>query len=111
MLSSPYFIEVIIQLMDLDSVINECKDFEEKAIKEVGQEAWDEAPELEKSLERPLYTYNDNEDLGLTDNQIRAIQLYEEIIDKRRDDEFRAKVLRYDLHEVMENLVEDLYPR
>lgn len=111
LLSSPVFIEVIKQLMDLDRIIGDYKDIEENAKKEVGQDAWDEAPELEKSLERPLYAYDDNEDLGLTDNQIRAIQLHEEIIDKRIDYGFRAKVLRYSLHETIEHLVDDLYPR
>ena len=69
---------------------------------------------METAPDSPLYVDYENEgEAGphLSESQINAYQKFDKSINDKIDCGFRAKVLRYELHERMENLIEVLYPR
>lgn len=114
LLVAPEFHGVILQLVELDEVITNRKNIDSKLIEEIGQEAYDEAYYLETAPDSPLYEYYENDGKPgphLSESQIKAYQMFDKSIEDKINCGFRAKVLRYELHERMENLIEVLYPR
>lgn len=114
LLVAPEFHGVILQLVELDDVITIRNAIDSKLIEDIGQEAFEEAYYLETAPDSPLYVDYENEgEAGphLSESQINAYQKFDKSINDKIDCGFRAKVLRYELHERMENLIEVLYPR
>lgn len=104
LISSPYFIEFIKCLYDLDnSAISPLKNLENK----IGKSRFDMAHKLYHSgVDYEHDTDSDN----LSAEQISDFAEYESCVDASHDLSYDIKIARYELNRIFETMIDSLYP-
>ncbi|MCD7804916.1 MAG: helix-turn-helix domain-containing protein [Oscillospiraceae bacterium] len=109
LLSSEELISIIISLQDLDDRYAVMNGREwERAEEKIGKERLNCAY---KNYTSEIDFEHDEEAPQLTDEEAADYRLFDELIDKQRNAEYSVKVLRYELWEEFNSLLNELYPQ
>ncbi len=106
-LSSPFFLDFMEALLTLDERISKQKSIFDSIIKKYGKPLFEEAFELYVSK---IDYVHDFVDASLPENVIKVLNEIESSIDKSYDLSFEIKVSRFELNEIFEKLITNLYP-
>lgn len=108
MFCSPEMMEVFDCLKDLDDRTTQYNNIVADIEKAIGKDRFDEAVKI---LTSNIDYEHDPSAPKLTEKQIEAIGMIERAFGNQYDMEKIIKISRYELHESMERLIENLYPR